>query len=108
MNPWRLPVLVATLAAATACAEGPGLGAATSNDLARTQDRLVEDNRVLAERVKKLEAQLESLQEVIGERRGAEGFESMAKDLRDLDRRVDDMERDVRRLADAVQRAGRR
>lgn len=94
--------------AALAWTSGAGEGAATSNDLQKIETRWVAENRELTERVKKLEAQVERLERVVGERRGSEGFDSMAKDLRNLDRQVEDLEREVKRLSDAVARGGRR
>jgi len=96
------------LLASLAWTNRAGEGAATSNDLQRMETRWVAENRELTERVKKLEAQVERLERVVGERRGAEGFESMAKDLRDLDRQVEDLERELKRVSDAVARGARR
>lgn len=92
-------IMIAT--AASVRADSPG---ATSNDVERIARQMEQADQALREQVKALEAKVAQLTEALGDRRGAEKFDSVSEDMRDLKRRMDRLERDLDRLQQMVGR----
>jgi peptidoglycan hydrolase CwlO-like protein len=103
---WIAVGLLAWGLAAQAQAQTENSGA-TSNDVERVAREMERSQQVLQERVKALEAKVAQHSDVLGDRRGAERFDTMAEEMREVKKRLDRIERDLRQLQQSVNRLER-